>query len=402
MAATTSPVASTPEAFRPPPGNPRFEHIDALRAFAAMAVLTTHAAAQAQVKTADWASLVLRLNVGVTIFFLISGFVLYRPWVAARTGAPARGLVTYARSRLLRILPAYWVALTALAIWPGLPGMFSSDTPIYYGLLQIYQPETFLGGLAPAWTLCVELSFYLALPFWAKTADRLAARMGFERSMRVEAVALAAAALAALTWHTAVQYGTDRDYLANTLLGMFDWFALGMALAMISVREEHAPSRLGAVLRGRPWLWWAGAVALYLVLCYGIGLPNFPTFPPPEMSIPLVAAEHLGYGLVALMLVVPAFFPGDRSGWPRRLMTWRPLAWLGLISYGVFLWHDPLVYKLDEFGALDLIPTMPVLSIWLATVAVAIPLGAASWYLVERPALRFKRGRPEKPWRRAR
>lgn len=388
---------AAPEAFRPPPGHPRFEHIDALRAVAAMAVLTTHAAAEAQVQATSWASIVMRLNVGVTIFFLISGFLLYRPFVAARAGAPGRRVSTYLKSRALRILPAYWVALTALAIWPGLVGVFTSDAPLYYGLLQIYRPETFLAGLAPAWTLCVELSFYLLLPLWAKGAGAVARRRGFEAGLKLEAAVLAVAALAALTWHTTVQYETDRDYLANNILGLFDWFALGMALAIVSVRQEIRPSRLGEILGGRAWLWWSASVALYTVLCFLSGLPRFPTFPPPDMSVAQIAIEHVGYGLVALFLLIPAAFPGDRSGWPRTVLAWPPLAWLGLISYGLFLWHDRLIYELADGGALGLIPGSPFVSMWLVTVLISIPLGAASWYLVERPALRFKSIRPRRP-----
>ena len=63
-----------------------------------------------------------RLNLGVTIFFLISGFLIYRPFVNSRmNGAPATPLARFLERRFLRIFPAYWLALTLLAIAPGLP-----------------------------------------------------------------------------------------------------------------------------------------------------------------------------------------------------------------------------------------------------------------------------------------
>jgi peptidoglycan/LPS O-acetylase OafA/YrhL len=68
----------------------------------------------------------------------------------------------------------------------------------------------------------------------------------------------------------------------------------------------------------------------------------------------------------------------------------RRLAWLGLISYGVFLWHLPIAVKLSGKGAVDWLPLGGFLSLSVLTAAVAIPCAAASYYLLERPVLRFK------------
>ena len=80
---------------------------------------------------------------GPIVFFAISGFLLYRPWVAARAaGAPAPAAGRYARRRALRILPAYWVALTVLAVFPGITGVFTGDWWRYYLFLQAYDART--------------------------------------------------------------------------------------------------------------------------------------------------------------------------------------------------------------------------------------------------------------------
>jgi peptidoglycan/LPS O-acetylase OafA/YrhL len=92
------------------------------------------------VHTGSWiGDYTARLDIGVTVFFLISGFLLYRPFVLARfhEAQPVRGR-DFARRRLLRIVPAYWLALTVLAIYPGLVGIWTHDWWIYYGFLQIY------------------------------------------------------------------------------------------------------------------------------------------------------------------------------------------------------------------------------------------------------------------------
>lgn len=109
-----------------------------MRAIAALLVVAYHVAYVSGSLSFGWAaSFTLLFQVDVPIFFAISGFVLYRPMVAARHGAPRRSISAYARSRALRILPAYWVALTLAAIYPTLLGVFTGDWWRYYGLLQV-------------------------------------------------------------------------------------------------------------------------------------------------------------------------------------------------------------------------------------------------------------------------
>src|SRR5919199_254708 len=106
----------------------RFPMFDGLRAVAALAVLCFHAAYFAGIGVTDsplrpYAG---RLEVGVSVFFVISGFLLYRPFVRARLESePAPHAGAYAWRRFLRIVPGYWVALTVVALWLGLPGVFT-------------------------------------------------------------------------------------------------------------------------------------------------------------------------------------------------------------------------------------------------------------------------------------
>src|SRR4051812_31787047 len=135
----------------PPPGNRRFPLFDSLRAIAALAVFTTHVGFLTGANLHAWyGPYTARLDVGVAIFFLISGFLLYRPYVFARLHdrRPPRTR-DYARRRLLRIVPAYWLALTVLAIYPGLPQMFTDHSWAYYLFLQNYFTAWTLGGITP-------------------------------------------------------------------------------------------------------------------------------------------------------------------------------------------------------------------------------------------------------------
>ena len=148
----------------------RFPLMDSLRAIAALSVFVYHVAFVLGWFDEGLAGRYLReLNLGVSIFFVLSGFLLYRPFVAARVeGEPSPALVPYAIRRVARIVPAYWVALTIIAIWLPVSGVFTAEGIVtYYGFLQAYDPDTITGGIGQAWTLTVEVSFYILLPILA-------------------------------------------------------------------------------------------------------------------------------------------------------------------------------------------------------------------------------------------
>jgi len=381
------PAQDVPDVVAPPPGNPRFPLFDALRAFAALSVVATHTSG---LTTFNYTNGLLgpftaRLNVGVTVFFVISGFLLYRPFVAARLeGRPAPRLLAYGRRRLLRIVPAYWLALTVLAIWPGLAAVFDHTWWIYYLFIQNWHPTWIAGGIAPAWSLAVELSFYAALPFYAIGAARLLQGRPRLKQVRAEYAALTVMALGSVVGHTIAHADDPGGTFANTLPGTFLWFALGMGLAVASAAwHRHPDAEVPAfvrVVRQHGWAAWAAAFAV-MVITTRVGLPR--TY-PPFYSERTWFGEYVLYAGIAFFFVLPAVFGDDRGGLPRRVLAWRPLAWLGLVSYGIFLWHLPLAEQINNH-----LPHSYVL-ITLATAAAATACAAASYYLVERPLLRFK------------
>lgn len=368
-AAHGSAVAEAPPALAPPPGHPRFPHVDGLRAIAALSVLAVHVAAFSGVTPTTWIGhFTARLDVGVAIFFVISGFLLYRPFAAAaREHRPPVSPADYGRRRALRILPAYWVALTLLALWPGLPGVLTSDWWHYYGLLQAYKTTWVLGGIPPVWTLCIEVSFYLLLPFYARALRRARGSVG------TELLVLAGLAGGTLALRTALHHQGDASILQSTLPGMFDWFAAGMALAVLSA-AGRIPRRAG-------WMWWLAAGALFAVVALAIGAPR--GYDESSYSGAAWLAQHVLYGAIAVCLIVPAVAVRNVSG-PRRVLATPLLSWLGLISYGIFLWHYPLLAELRSEGVRG----------WAELaglgVSVTITCAAISYYLVERPILRFK------------
>jgi peptidoglycan/LPS O-acetylase OafA/YrhL len=389
VAVAPAPAAASPSpTVAPPPGNPRFPLLDALRGLAALSIVVTHVAGVSGFNTDNpLGQFTARLNLGVTLFFLLSGFLLYRPFVAARrAGRPPVRLGAYARRRVLRIVPAYWVWLTVLGLWPGLVAFWDGPWWRSYTFTQIYWGPSTLQGLGPAWTLCIELSFYLLLPV-------LAAALGRAGGVRGELAALAALGIASVALRTGLQAAGGSYVLQNTLAGHFGWFAIGMALAVVSVDREGREDE-SAVLRAivrRPWLPWAAALAVFAVLSTTLGLPRGFYLVYTTGSY---LGEHLLYALVAALVMLPAVFGDGAGGWPRRLLAHPVLAWLGLVSYGVFLVHTPFVLELDAAGAEGWIPGSGLLSLTAATLAVTIPLAALSFYGIERPAMRLRGGRP--------
>jgi peptidoglycan/LPS O-acetylase OafA/YrhL len=373
----------------PPKGNPRFPQIDGLRAIAALLVFAYHVTYQTRALVfASYADVAQHLDVGVAVFFAISGFLLYRPFVAARMGARRRRLRDYARARALRIAPAYWVALTVCALYPGLTGVFTGDWWWYYGFLQVYSPERALLGLPVAWTLAVEVSFYLLLPVYAFLVGLLLRTplrrwwMPFELTLLI----VLSAALLKL----------QEQQTTMSIIATFDWFAVGMALAVLSVwvgRRATTP-RWVLLVRRWPWALWACAIAAFAFLCYGIDAFTDPTVWRYRDAVYV----SLLRALVSLLLLAPLVLASDRvRALPGRFMTWRPVAWLGIVSYGIYLWHLPVLVAVWRLHLDNAVLGNQTLSYLVFGLPPTIALAALSWYLIERPALSLKDG-----WKRRR
>jgi peptidoglycan/LPS O-acetylase OafA/YrhL len=385
-------------AVAPPPGNPRFAPVDGLRAVAAMAVLITHTAFLSGFNGHGFpGQITARLDCGVALFFVISGFLLYRPFVAARLqGRRGPTIRRYARRRIIRIVPAYWLALTVLAIWPGLPLVHSHDFWVYYLFLQEYTVNWARGGIGAAWSLAVEVQFYILLPVYALGLASLLRGRAVRTQLRVDYAILAALAALSLGIRAWSFIDKSPDTISQTIAGTFLWFALGMGLAVTSARwhdvpvaERPAPLRLAVE---RPLLLWAAAAALLV----GVSQTGMPVLSLATYTLRDWMLGHVMYGLLAFCFAAPIMLGVDgRGGIPERLLTLRPIAWLGLISYGIFLWHHPLTGKFirvqdwTTHGS-SIIYT---LSVFLAATTAA----ALSYYLLERPLLRFKDPRPRRP-----
>lgn len=387
-------------------GGVRFEAFNGLRAIAAVLVIAYHVAlAEGLTRAGILAPLASELKGGVTVFFVISGFLLYLPYARAiRDRDPLPDWRSYARRRVMRILPGYWFALTVLG-FVALTGLASLAAPIftvdwwrYYGLAQIYGPLTLVGGLSVAWSLCVEATFYLALPFFARWMATVAGRQAPANVARMQLAVVGAIGVVSLLLRGAVCHSLlaavpgPGVVLETALPGALDWFALGIGLAVIAATWETAPHRFRAVgrLAGNGGLAWLLAGALFVAGAWG---------QQGDLFLPLYGVfTHLALGLASALLVLPAITRDARTR-PARLLSTPLVAWIGTVSYGIYLWH---VAWLRMINGPSLAPAShsaglgAALGLFLATLAGAVLLGAGSWYLVEQPAQRFaaRRRRP--------
>lgn len=415
MSTTATPTAAGPAAAQqaeapspalaPPPGNPRFPLFDGLRGIAVVGILAFHVfeiSGRLGTTTLGRVAQVAGTQ-AVLWFFAISGFLLYRPYVAARwRGTPAPRPRRYARRRALRILPGYWGILTILALFPGIVGPFSGDWWRYYGYLQLYSNHTLTGGIPVAWTLCVEVSFYVALPVWAAAVRRIPRR----RALSTELAALAALA----GFGAAIQIAAARRHISHligsSLLGQITWIALGMALAAVSVAAEFDRTGWPRLRRaaGHAGVWWLLGVAAFagqVALVPGGGVFGLIAALRTPQPLGQSSSKILLEVVVTVAFVLPAVFGQPGRGFPRRLLASRAVVWLGVVSYSFYLWHftviqfialshNPGVFAATGLALNNRLGGDPTAVLFIVSALTTGLLASLSYRFIELPFLRRK------------
>lgn len=323
---------------------------------------------------------------------MISGFLLYRPFAADHFGGrPAPERRTFWIRRLKRIVPAYWAAFLIITY------VLHADTVrhawysplVYLGFAQIYSPHYILSGLGQAWSLCIEMSFYLLLPLYATRLTRK--HRSPDGQLQAELAGIAALVAISLVFRFLVLsfHGPYASTMPNWLPGYLDQFAFGMVLAVISAWLA-ADGRRGAWLGhpAVPWASWAFAAATFFAVS-NIGLAWTPI---AAQTVATNLERQTLYGLFAFFVVLPAVFgPQDRSP-IRRLLQVRPLVLIGVVSYGVYLWHEAWMYEFFSWTG-DHIFSVPLWELTGAVTAAAIVSASLSYVIVERPFLRARSAR---------
>jgi peptidoglycan/LPS O-acetylase OafA/YrhL len=409
-------MATAPlERRRPEPAAPdgHFPCFDGLRALAALSIVLVHVAFSSGANSPNiLGAFFARMDGGVAVFFVLSGFLLYRPFVVAHLHErprPAAGPFLW--RRFLRIYPAYWLVLTVVVYFFADKSIPTLKTfVLYYSLMNIYFAGYAFGPLLQSWTLSTEVAFYVVVPIWAYLASRRRA-VTPEGRLRREILGIAVLVLISEAWKAFVLSAGFADGRIGQLKLWLPWwldlFAVGMLFAVgsVAVRELGRPTPLRLDRPWAPGVCWLLAAASFWLVAGGIGLPHT----TPAIPLHLLWAQHYLYGLTAGLLVLPAVFGPQRrdSSLIRRFLTTRVMVYLGVISYGIYLWHEPWIDRYLSWTGLKTftvyssdVPfawhtsryiSVPFFAFLLAVLALTIASASVSWFAVERPVLKLKR-----------
>ncbi|MDT5338147.1 MAG: hypothetical protein QOD90_3652 [Mycobacterium sp.] len=357
----------------------RVASLTGIRAVAAILVMLTHAAYTTGNYTHGYVGLLYsRMEIGVPIFFVLSGFLLFAPWVraaAAADGYAPPSVRRYAWHRVRRIMPAYVVTvLAAYLVYhfrtagpnPGHTwmGLFRNLT-----LTQIYTDDYLFSylhqGLTQMWSLAVEAAFYVALPVMAYLLLVVLCHREWHPVRLV--LGLTVLALLSPAWLTLVH---TTEFLPDGaplwLPTYLMWFIGGMLLAALLPLGVRAYAMICVPL----------ALACYFIVATPIA--GAPTTSPAELREGL--AKTLFYAVIATLLVAPLALRGrgEARGWYLQLMASRPMVFLGEISYEIFLIHlvtmELVMVEVLHFP----IYTGSMFWLFVVTLAVTVPL---AWLL---------------------
>ena len=320
--------------------------LDGVRALAALSVLAFHVwlyrDARPHGELHELLDQVLwQANGGLIAFFVLSGFLLYRGFArAAVTGSAPPALGLYALRRGARILPAYYVCCIGcvvlyLAFGPTKILPDAGELPYFAILAQNYSLDTLMQLNPVFWTLAIEITFYAALPLLALAGRRLGrVHLGAHVAFLVALVGVT------VCWHW-LAYANHWGQIPMKVLPFWlGHFAVGMLIALwLEHRRARGRVRIGALATGALMLAGWSFVVLQGVWRYSV--------PGGTIERALFATLLTGTGF-ALIVAAAAGGRGPAMGWLR----WRPLAGVGVVSYGLYLWHLPLLLVLRDAGAL--------------------------------------------------
>jgi len=323
--------------------------LDGLRAVAILLVMADHAGVAFAKRGGA---------VGVTLFFVLSGFLITTLLLEERATNGRVSLRRFYWRRALRLLPALAALLAAVALLMAMSGRSGEILGDVIPTLFYFMNWSTVAGnnpglLSHTWSLSIEEQFYLVWP--VLLLGLLAVSRG---RLTLIASLLAGATLLAVTLRVllwSVPGGYHRAYFGTDT--RMDALAIGCLVALaFSRRPIRVPTLgMGALIAAIPLILWT-------------------TNDSSMATVGLAATAFVAAGLVA----------GAATGVGDRVLGWRPLAYVGIISYGLYLWHRPVMKAFTDSG-MSGVP-------WAVAVMFAASIGLAwvSRRFVEQPFLQLK------------
>ena len=256
----------------------------------------------------------------------------------------------------------------------------------------------------------------MLLPVWAFALSFGAPADRFGR-LRRELIGIVVLVAVSTAWKAFVLGSGFADGRVGQLKLSLPWwldvFALGMLCAVVSVAIAELGIRtpLGLDRKWAPAVTWTLAAGAFWFVAAGIGLPHT----TPEIPLHLLWGQHYLYALTAVLLVLPAVFGPVSSSVSRirRFLANRAVVYVGLVSYGIYLWHE---FWIDQYLEWTNQPVFTVYNgdvpfAWhtsmffsapwtilvLAVFGLTLVTSTVSWFLFERPILLLKRFGPGAP-----
>jgi peptidoglycan/LPS O-acetylase OafA/YrhL len=349
-----------------------------VRGIAALAVMVGHIAGAT---TVPW--LAVR-GLGPVTLFTLSGFLLARPWSRWALGAgPRPGIVVFLRRRALRILPPAWALLLFV------PLMVAGSAPSgFWGWVRTMALSANLsvdgwrGGVEHLWSLGTEVQWYAVLPVVGTGLALMCRRLTPKQTVLLAAAATVLAVGLTLAWRIVLG---EHDLIAGPW--NLWWpayalnFALGAALAHLAESAKAGVVRVDRLRRllGSPYVLVPVLVAAVLV---GERLGGPITFTPATMAETLI---RFASNTVESTLLVAVGALALAAAPTVRLLAQPALVMTGRWSYGIYLWHFPLLLALLPY--FDRQSWQGCVELALVVVAVSYALGAATHIWIEKPAI---------------
>jgi peptidoglycan/LPS O-acetylase OafA/YrhL len=386
--------------------------MEGLRAVAAVSVLVGHVKIHLNPDT-EWGLFELPMYFvlnGLTLFFSLSGFLLFRPFASALlTGERFPPLGRYAANRALRIFPVYIAILLLVSLVLGLAyttpqhsGQVESADLVGYmtdpwllivnaSMLQTFFPFSIKTGLGVAWSLTVELVFYVVMPLLALMALWLRRKVNGRHAMLLAlapAIVIFAIGMMGKLYHLWVFSsiapedkfvnswgGTWNAVVSRSFFEHADLFVFGMVAATLVAAFETGRIRHEYAARAR-------LIALIVAVVAVVAARPVPTF-----------FEETTWALVCGAVIFFVAMPNRsaEAGLLSRALDLGPIRYVGLISYSLYLWHVPVIWLVLRLGVIAPETPLGLLANIGIVLAISILFASVTYYLVEKPALKLKK-----------